>query len=266
MFDAQGKKATKAAGKAKNTPVKTPPTKAKKAKKPPTVVTKSAKKKASVTAVTNRSSDKRAAVLAKKRGMSAKAIQLAETKAKKANNARAKPAKVAPKMGKVRVGKKVVIAAVRTTRKKNVSAKAASKGGNKNANFASPANKPFQLKGFSAPESLRISIINDLATPPKPKPGSQRAVARGKVQSGASVRKASAQHRQANGRGGKIATSRSFGLASRLGDVRTVKTPTGVTKKKGKNKFPQGTSVSGKKQVNLGKAKGPKKRKTVKRR
>ena len=61
---------------------------------------------------------------------------------------------------------------------------------------------------------------------------------RGKTPGGTGVRKASAAHRQATGKAAKLAGARSFqfsSLASRLGEARQVKTPTGVGKKK-KNK------------------------------
>ena len=115
--------------------------------------------------------------------------------------------------------------------------------------------------------TLRISIINDLKTPPKPKPGSQRAGARGKVQSAAAQRKMSAAQRQASGRGGKLAGARGASLASRLGEARVVKSPAGVAKKKAnalRSVFPAGMFVSGKKQVASGKA--AKKRGNAKRR
>ena len=224
--------------------VKTPPKQAKRPVKPPPLVTKSAKKKAAGKAVTNRSIDKRAAVLAKKRGLNPSAISAAMTVARKAANARAAPTrkvtKTAPKKGKVRVGKKITIAAVaRTARKKPGDKKKAATGSTpKNKTPSKSPAKPFQPKGFATPRSLLISIT-DFATPPKPKPGSQRtSVLRGKTPGGTGVRKASAAHRQAIGKAAKLAGARSFqfsSLASRLGEARRVKTPTGVGKKK-KNK------------------------------
>ena len=259
--------------------VKTLP-KAKKAKQPKkranlSAVTKSAKKRAAVRAVASRSSDKRAAVLAKKRGMSAKAIALADARAKKA--AAAKPAvtkanasKVA-KMGKaVRVAKKVRVAAVKTTKRVGKGGGAApnEKNGGDSARKKSTAPGKAAATAFTPPAgTLRISIINDLKTPPKPKPGSQRAGARGKVQSAAAQRKMNTQQRQASGRGGKLAGARGASLASRLGEARVVKSLAGVAKKKAKaprSVFPAGMSVGGKKQVASGMA--AKKRGTAKRR
>jgi hypothetical protein len=237
-------------------------------------VTKSAKKRAAVKAVAIRSSDKRSAVLAKKRGMSAAAVALADAKAKKA--AAAKPAvtkakafKAAKKGKAVRVAKKVRVA-VKTTKRAN-------KGGSPKAKdtAAKTTKKKSTTPGkaaafaFAPPAgTLRISIINDLKTPPKPKPGSQRAGARGKVQSAAAQRKMSAAQRQASGRGGKLAGARGASLASRLGEARVVKSPAGVAKKKAKafgSAFPAGSAVSGKKRV-AEKGKAAKKRANAKRR
>ena len=124
------------------------------------------------------------------------------------------------------------------------------------------------VTAFAPPAgTLRISIINDLKTPPKPKPGSQRAGARGKVQSAAAQRKLSAAQRQVSGRGGTLAGARGASLASRLGEARVVKSPAGVAKKKAnalRSVFPAGMFVSGKKQVASGKA--AKKRGNAKRR
>ena len=173
-------------------------------------MTKSAKKRAAVKAVAIRSSDKRSAVLAKKRGMSAAAVALADAKAKKAAAAKpavtkAKVSKAAKKGKAVRVAKKVRVA-VNTTKRANKGGgpKAKEKkGGNYSA--AKTTKKKSTTPGkaaavaFAPPAgTLSISIINDLKTPPKPKPGSQRAGARGKVQSAAAQRKMSAAQRQAS--------------------------------------------------------------------
>ena len=259
--------------------VKTPP-KAKTAKQPkkqtpPAAVTKSAKKRAAVKAVASRSSDKRAAVLAKKRGMSAKAVALADAKAKKAAAAKpavtkAKTSKVAKKGKAVRVAKKVRVAVVKTTKRlgKGGGPTPNEKKGGDSAGKKSTTPGKAAASAFAPPAgTLRISIINDLKTPPKPKPGSQRAGARGKVQSAAAQRKMNTQQRQASGRGGKLAGARGASLASRLGEARVVKSLAGVAKKKAKaprSVFPAGMSVGGKKQVASGMA--AKKRGTAKRR
>ena len=261
--------------------VQTPPKakQAKQAKKkaPNPPVTTRAKKRAAVKAVARGSSDKRAAVLAKKRGMSAAAVALADAKAKKAAAAKpavtkAKASKAAKKGKAVRVAKKVRVA-VKTTKRANKGGgpKAKEKTDRDSAAKTKKATTPGKAAAFaSAPPAgtLRISIINDLKTPPKPKPGSQRAGARGKVQSAAAQRKMSAAQRQASGRGGKLAGARGASLASRLGEARVVKSPAGVAKKKAKafkSAFPAGMSVSGKNKV-AEKGKAAKKRANAKRR
>ena len=253
--------------------VQTPPKakQAKQAKKkaPNPPVTTRAKKRAAVKAVARGSSDKRAAVLAKKRGMSAAAVALADAGAKKAAAARpavtkAKASKAAKKGNAVRVAKKVRVAAGLAATKRLAKGGGVANG-KKSCGFAAPG-KP-AAKAFAPPAgTLRVSIINDLKTPPKPKPGSQRAGARGKVQSAAAQRKMSAERRQASGRGGKLAGARGASLASRLGQARTVKSPAGVAKKSKAlgSAFPKGTAIAGKRQAAAGKA--AKKRGNAKRR
>ena len=253
--------------------VQTPPKakQAKQAKKkaPNPPVTTRAKKRAAVKAVARGSSDKRAAVLAKKRGMSAAAVALADAGAKKAAAARpavtkAKASKAAKKGNAVRVAKKVRVAAGLAATKRLAKGGGVANG-KKSGGFAAPG-KP-AAKAFAPPAgTLRISIINDLKTPPKPKPGSQRAGTRGKVQSAAAQRKMSAERRQASGRGGKLAGARGASLASRLGQARTVKSPAGVAKKSKAlgSAFPKGTAIAGKRQAAAGKA--AKKRGNAKRR
>ena len=250
--------------------VQTPP-KAKQAKKkkkaPNPPVTARAKKRAAVKAVARGSSDKRAAVLAKKRGMSAAAVALADAGAKKAAAARpavtkAKASKVAKKGNAVRVAKKVRVAAGLAATKRLAKGGGGFADKKKSATPGKPA-----AKAFAPPAgTLRVSIINDLKTPPKPKPGSQRAGARGKVQSAAAQRKMSAERRQASGRGGKLAGARGASLASRLGQARVVKSPAGVAKKSKAlgSAFPKGTAIAGKRQTAAGKA--AKKRGNAKRR
>ena len=237
-------------------------------------MTTRAKKRAAVKAVARGSSDKRAAVLAKKRGMSAAAVALADAGAKKAAAARpavtkAKASKVAKKGNAVRIAKKVRVAAGLAATKRL--AKGGVANGKKSGGFAdkkksATPGKP-AAKAFAPPAgTLRVSIINDLKTPPKAKPGSQRAGARGKVQSAAAQRKMSAERRQASGRGGKLAGARGASLASRLGQARVVKSPAGVAKKSKAlgSAFPKGTAIAGKRQTAAGKA--AKKRGNAKRR
>lgn len=240
-------------------------------------MTARAKKRAAVKAVARGSSDKRAAVLAKKRGMSAAAVALADAGAKKAAAARpavtkAKASKVAKKGNAVRVAKKVRVAAGLAATKRLAKEKGGGvANGKKSGGFAekkksATPGKP-AAKAFAPPAgTLRVSIINDLKTPPKPKPGSQRAGARGKVQSAAAQRKMSAERRQASGRGGKLAGARGASLASRLGQARVVKSPAGVAKKSKAlgSAFPKGTAIAGKRQTAAGKA--AKKRGNAKRR
>ena len=259
--------------------VQTPPKakQAKQAKKkaPNPPVTTRAKKRAAVQAVARGSSDKRAAVLAKKRGMSAAAVALADAGAKKAAAARpavtkAKASKVAKKGNAVRIAKKVRVAAGLAATKRLAKGGGVANG-KKSGGFAdkkksATPGKP-AAKAFAPPAgTLRVSIINDLKTPPKPKPGSQRAGARGKVQSAAAQRKMSAERRQVSGRGGKLAGARSASLASRLGQARVVKSPAGVAKKSKAlgSAFPKGTAIAGKRQTAAGKA--TKKRGNAKRR
>jgi len=241
-------------------------------------VTARAKKRAAVKAVARGSSDKRAAVLAKKRGMSAAAVALADAGAKKAAAARpavtkAKASKVAKKGNAVRVAKKVRVAAGLAATKRQALKGGGVANGKKSGGFAekkksaTPGKAFAGSKAFAPPAgTLRVSIINDLKTPPKPKPGSQRAGARGKVQSAAAQRKMSAERRQASGRGGKLAGARGASLASRLGQARVVKSPAGVAKKSKAlgSAFPKGTAIAGKRQTAAGKA--AKKRGNAKRR
>ena len=240
-------------------------------------MTARAKKRAAVKAVARGSSDKRAAVLAKKRGMSAAAVALADAGAKKAAAARpavtkAKASKVAKKGNAVRVAKKVRVAAGLAATKRLAKGGGVANG-KKSGGFAekkksaTPGKAFAGSKAFAPPAgTLRVSIINDLKTPPKPKPGSQRAGARGKVQSAAAQRKMSAERRQASGRGGKLAGARGASLASRLGQARVVKSPAGVAKKSKAlgSAFPKGTAIAGKRQTAAGKA--AKKRGNAKRR
>ena len=238
----------------------------KKAPNPP--VTTRAKKRAAVKAVARGSSDKRAAVLAKKRGMSAAAVALADAGAKKAAAARpavtkAKASKAAKKGNAVRVAKKVRVAAGLAATKRLAKGGGVANG-KKSGGFAAPG-KP-AAKAFAPPAgTLRVSIINDLKTPPSPSPA-RGAGARGKVQSAAAQRKMSAERRQASGRGGKLAGARGASLASRLGQARTVKSPAGVAKKSKAlgSAFPKGTAIAGKRQAAAGKA--AKKRGNAKRR
>ena len=242
-------------------------------------MTARAKKRAAVKAVARGSSDKRAAVLAKKRGMSAAAVALADAGAKKAAAARpavtkAKASKVAKKGNAVRVAKKVRVAAGLAATKRQALKGGGVANGKKSGGFfpekkksATPGKAFAGSKAFAPPAgTLRVSIINDLKTPPKPKPGSQRAGARGKVQSAAAQRKMSAERRQASGRGGKLAGARGASLASRLGQARVVKSPAGVAKKSKAlgSAFPKGTAIAGKRQTAAGKA--AKKRGNAKRR
>ena len=261
--------------------VQTPPKakQAKQAKKKapnPRIVTARAKKRAAVKAVARGSSDKRAAVLAKKRGMSAAAVALADAGAKKAAAARpavtkAKASKVAKKGNAVRVAKKVRVAAGLAATKRLAKGGGVANGKKSGGFFpekkkSATPGKP-AAKAFAPPAgTLRVSIINDLKTPPKPKPGSQRAGARGKVQSAVAQRKMSAERRQASGRGGKLAGARGASLASRLGQARVVKSPAGVAKKSKAlgSAFPKGTAIAGKRQTAAGKA--AKKRGNAKRR
>ncbi len=221
-------KEKKKAAAAKKQPKKKAPKKA--PKKKAATPSKATKATAKVKAVAAKSSDKRGAVLAKKRGLSAAAIKAAEKKAKNAALSRPKPKKAPPTKGK-RVGKKVTIAAIRVTKKKPVANKRAQ---NK------AADGP---RAFSPPKgTLRMTISN---TPPKPKPGSQRAGARGKVLSSAATRKAANAQRQSTGRGGKLAGARGMdlGVAKR-----------GVSKPKAGAMFPKGMSVTGKVKVIGGQA------------
>ena len=209
---AQAKKATPKKAPKKATPAKSPK-----------------KKAAKVKATATKSSDKRGAVLAKKRGMRAAAVKAADDKARKAALGRAKPKKAAPVKG-TRVGKKVTLT-IRVTNKQGPKSKGP-------ATAAAKTSRP-------APGTLRIIPGAGASTPPKPKPGSQRAGTRGKLKSGAAARKAASAQRQSVGRGGKMAGARGMDL----GVSRRAQKPAAKTKaSRGSTgqMFPVGTSPTGK--------------------